>query len=88
MKKPPRGRLAPPSFEAQSSRMIHPTIQLFEERALLLELQRSRAGLDDAIANLAAWMDLAGDRLTEDDWAVLGEIGGTLYREGVSRRRP
>jgi hypothetical protein len=32
-------------------------------------------------------MDLARDHLTEDDWAVLGEIGGVLYREGVSRRR-
>lgn len=68
--------------------MIHPIVQLFEERAVLLDVQRSRAGLDDAIANLAMWMELARDHLTEDDWAVLGEIGGVLYREGASRRHP
>lgn len=66
--------------------MIHPIIQIFEERAMLLDMQRSTAALDDAIANLAAWMELARDHLTEDDWAVLGEIGGMLYREGASRR--
>lgn len=67
--------------------MIHPIIQLFEERAGLLDMQASKAGLDDAITKLAAWMSLAADHLTEDDLAVLGEIGGLLYREGVSRRR-
>ncbi|MNY77240.1 hypothetical protein D3C86_2170770 [compost metagenome] len=54
---------------------------------VLLDMQGSKAGLDDAIANLAAWMELARNHLTEDDWAVLGEIGGVLYREGASRRR-
>jgi hypothetical protein len=68
--------------------MIHPIIELFEKRAMLLDMQRSTAGLDDAIANLAVWMELAQDQLTADDWAVLGEIGGMLYREGASRRRP
>lgn len=68
--------------------MVHPIIELFEQRAALLEMQGSRTGLDEAIANLAAWIELARDHLTEDDWAVLGEIGGMLYREGVSRRRP
>ncbi|MBT2333639.1 hypothetical protein J7E49_06940 [Variovorax paradoxus] len=53
----------------------------------MLDMQRSRASLNDAIANLAAWMELAREHLTEDDWAVLGEIGGVLYREGASRRR-
>ncbi|QNK65829.1 hypothetical protein [Variovorax sp. PAMC26660] len=68
--------------------MVHPVIELFEQRAALLEMQGSSAGLDGAIANLAAWMALAQDHLTADDWVVLGEIGGTLYREGASRRRP
>lgn len=68
--------------------MTHPIIHLFEERAILLDMQGSKGRLDDAIANLAAWMDLAEGHLTEDDWAVLGEIGGLLYREGASRRRP
>lgn len=52
----------------------------------MLEQQGSHQGLDDAIANLAAWMDLAANHLTEDDMAVLGEIGGVLYREGLLRR--
>ena len=64
----------------------HPLIKLFEQRAELLDLQGSKAGLDDALAELAAWMDLERDHLTEDDRAVLGEIGGILYREGLRRR--
>lgn len=71
---------------AHSPWMIHPTIQIFQQRAELLNIQQSTDGLDDAIANLAAWMNLARDRLTEDDWVALGEIGGLLYREGVRRR--
>ena len=67
--------------------MTHPTINLFEQQAELLEMQGSAKGLDDAIAQLAAWMDLAADHLTEDDWAVLGEIGAVLYLEGLRRRR-
>lgn len=55
---------------------------------MLLDMQRSTAGLDDAIANLAAWIELASDHLTEEDLAVLGEVGGVLYREGASRRLP
>lgn len=65
---------------------VHPTIHLFEQLAELLDLQRSEAGLDDAISRLAAWMDLARDHLTEDDLTVLREIGGVLYREGLRRR--
>lgn len=38
--------------------MTHPTIDLFEQRAALLDLQGSEAGLEDAIADLAAWMGL------------------------------
>ncbi|CAN5714444.1 hypothetical protein BH10PSE18_BH10PSE18_08010 [soil metagenome] len=66
--------------------MIHPTIELFEQRAALLDVQGSDKGLDDAIAELAAWIGLAAGRLTEDDLAVLGGIGGVLYREGLRRR--
>ena len=66
--------------------MPHPIIELFEQRAALLDIQGSNPQLDDAIANLAAWMELAQDHLTEDDWAVLGDIGGTLYREGLKKR--
>ena len=66
--------------------MIHPTIQIFQQRAELLNIQQSTEGLDDAIANLAAWMNMARDHLTEDDWVALAELGGLLYREGVNRR--
>lgn len=72
---------------AQGRGMTHPTIELFEQRAALLDLQGSDQGLDDAIADLAAWMGLAADHLTEDDLAVLGGIGGVLYREGLRRRQ-
>lgn len=70
-----------------SLRMTHPIIEIFEQRAAMLDMQASNAGLDDAIAGLAVWMDLARDHLKEEDWVVLGEIGGMLYREGASRRR-
>ncbi|MEG0051668.1 MAG: hypothetical protein RR715_00250 [Comamonas sp.] len=65
---------------------IHPTIQLFEQHAELLEMQGSKAGLDDAIVQLAAWMNLARPRLTEDDWTALCELGAMLYHEGMRRR--
>lgn len=64
----------------------HPTIEAFQIRAELLDVQSSSAGLDEAIAQLAAWMDLVSDRLTEDDVVVLTEIGATLYREGLRKR--
>lgn len=72
---------------AQSRGMTHPTIELFEQGAALLDLQGSDKGLNDAIADLAAWMGLAVDHLTEDDLAVLGGIGGALYLEGLRRRQ-
>jgi hypothetical protein len=65
--------------------MEHSTIKLFEKTARLLESQDSSKGLDDAIAQLAAWMDVSD--LSEDDWVVLVEVGAILYREGL-RRRP
>ena len=64
----------------------HPTIQKFQAAAELLDLQVSDAGLKEAMAQLAAWMDLAADHLTADDRAVLVQIGGMLYREGLMRR--
>jgi hypothetical protein len=66
--------------------MAHPNIAIFELLALMLDLQGSSKGLDDAIAELAGWMELARDHLTDDDWTVLGEIGAVLYREGLRRR--
>jgi len=64
----------------------HPTIESFQAGAELLDLQGNQASLDDAIAQLAAWMDLASTRLYEDDLVVLMGIGATLYREGLRNR--
>ena len=55
-------------------------------QAELLDISGSKAGLDDAIGNLVAWMDAVQDKLSEDDLALLCEIGGVLYREGPRRR--
>ena len=65
--------------------MAHRNVELFELLALVQDLHGSRKTLDDAVAELASWMDLARDRLTDGDWIVLGEIGAVLYRE-VRRR--
>ncbi len=67
---------------------IHPFIGLFAQRAEILDIQNSKPGvaIDGAMAKLAAWMTLASDHLTEDDLAVLGDIGAMLYREGLRGR--
>lgn len=65
---------------------VHPRIQAFQTYAELLDAQGSLARLDDAIADLAAWMELAAARLSEDDLVVLTTIGANLYREGLRLR--
>ena len=67
---------------------LHPFVALIEHRAELLDIQGSEATFDDAIVRLAAWIDEKGDLLSEDHLAVLGEIGGILYRDGLRRRVP
>jgi len=66
--------------------MINPIIQAMQARAELLDIQGSTQGLDDALANLAGWIELKQEELHEDDLAVLLEVGGILYREGLKRR--
>jgi len=65
---------------------MHPTIEAFRAGAELLDVQESSANLDDAIAQLAAWMDLASERLSEDDLVVLNAIGAMLFRAGLRYR--
>lgn len=65
---------------------MHHIIELFARRATVLEQEGSEKGLDDAIAELALWMDVTALRLSETDVVALGEIGGVLYREGLRRR--
>ena len=65
---------------------VHPLIALFEQSAEVLDATGRKEQLDDAIIKLAGWMELAQDRLTDDDMAVLSEIGAILYRDGLGRR--
>lgn len=66
--------------------MNHPRIAQFEAGAELLDLQMDGATADDAVARLAAWMDLASGHLTAQDEAELTSIGALLYRDGLRRR--
>ena len=66
---------------------MHATIEAFRAGAELLDVQESSAGLDDVIAELAAWMDLASERLSEDDLVVLNGIGAMLFRTGLRNRQ-
>ncbi len=68
--------------------MLHPTMLIFEEHAVQLKMRHSPVGLEEAVAGLAEWMDQAAERLTEADWAFLGELGGVLWRESLARRNP
>lgn len=65
---------------------IHPMIALFENRAEVLDAAGQRTSLDDAIVKLAAWMGLAQDQLSDDDMAILAEVGAIMYRDGLARR--
>jgi len=65
---------------------IHPLISLIETKAELLDVTDDPKGLDDAISLLVGWMDLAKQRLSEDDMAVLSDVGALLYREGLNRK--
>lgn len=65
---------------------LHPLIALFENRAEVLDATGQATHPDDAIVKLASWIELAKARLTEDDMAVLADIGAILYRDGLKRR--
>lgn len=64
----------------------HPMIALFESHAQALDATGRKTCLDDAITLLAGWMSLAQDHLSENDMAVLGEVGAIMYRDGLNRR--
>lgn len=66
--------------------MIHPLIALFETKAAVIEITEGKDGLDEAIALLASWMSVAENKLSEDDLAVLSDVGAILYKEGLRRR--
>ena len=62
----------------------HPIIKQFEAHAELLDISGSVEAIDEAIVQLATWMD--GLELSEDDQALLCHIGAVLYREGLRGR--
>jgi hypothetical protein len=64
--------------------MDHPIIKQFEAHAELLDISGSVEAIDEAIVQLATWMD--GLELSEDDQALLCHIGAVLYREGLRGR--
>lgn len=63
------------------------TMKLFEQRAQALDKQGSAWNLHEAISELAAWIDLGREKFTDDDLALLAQIGGVLYLEGSRRRQ-
>lgn len=65
---------------------MHPIIAMFQAQAEILDAQGTESTVEDAIWKLAAWMGLAMKDLHEDDVALLCEIGGILYRDGLRRR--
>lgn len=66
----------------------HPIIAQFRMQAELMDFAGTPDGLnvDDLTTQMASWMWLIEDRLTEDDMAVLIGIGGALFREGLRQR--
>lgn len=62
----------------------HPIIKQFEAHAELRDISGSAEAIDDAIVQLALWMDSL--EVAEDDAALLCRIGAILYREGLRRR--
>jgi len=72
------------SPESGGQIMDHPIIKQFEAHAELLDISGSVEAIDEAIVQLATWMD--GLELSEDDQALLCHIGAVLYREGLRGR--
>lgn len=72
------------SLESGGWSMDHPIIKQFEAHAELLNISGSVEAIDEAIVQLATWMD--GLELSEDDQALLCHIGAVLYREGLRVR--
>lgn len=63
-----------------------PIIAMFQQHAQLQSAQGAGHTIDDAIWKLGAWMSLVQGDLSENDMALLCEIGGILYDEGLRQR--
>lgn len=64
----------------------HPVIQAFQNQAEMLDALQTPQGLEDATSQLALWMDLKQAELSEDDWTMLVNVGGLIYREELRQR--
>ena len=64
----------------------NPIVEMFQQHAQLLDAQGARHTIDDAIWKLGAWMTVAQGDLSEDDMALLCEVGGILFNEGLRQR--
>ena len=63
----------------------HPLISLFQQRRNAGHAgQQSHAG--GCHWQSCGLVNACKDKLTEEDLAILGEIGGMLYRDGLRRR--
>lgn len=67
--------------------MIHPLIGQFQAHADVLDALASNDSLDDAVVRLATWMEIAGERVTEDDRAVLISIGACSIGRALESAR-
>ncbi|MFM0405294.1 hypothetical protein [Paraburkholderia dipogonis] len=47
---------------------------------------RADISLDETCAGFAGWLAEARPHLTDDDFALLTSVGGTIWREGFARR--
>ena len=64
----------------------HPIIQLFRSYADMLDSESAPNDPDEAIVQLASWIDSVQHWLTEDDVSALTAVGGIMYREQLRRR--
>lgn len=64
----------------------HPVIRLFRLHAEMMDSQAAPHDADEAIVQLASWIDSVQHWLTEDDVSALTAVGGVMYREQLRRR--
>ena len=64
----------------------HPVIGLFRLHAEMMNAQAAPHDSDEAIVQLAAWIDSVQHWLTGDDLSALTAVGGIMYREQLRRR--
>jgi hypothetical protein len=64
---------------------FHPIVEQFRAQAEMLDATQSTRSIDEATVQLAIWMDLNADRLSEDDGAPDCSRWNSVP-EGLNRR--